>query len=101
MAGWAGSTRRSRLPPDWGKRRVKVKARAKGRCQATRHVPECDGIGAECDHVVPGDDHSLPNLQWLSASCHWAKTLAEAKQASGDHRAALKLPREPHPNRAH
>lgn len=38
------------------------------------HVEECDGVGAECDHVVEGDDHSLGNLQWLSTPCHKAKT---------------------------
>ena len=48
-------------------------------CQAAVHAPDCHGIGAECDHIKPGDDHSLSNLQWLSAPCHLAKTLREAQ----------------------
>jgi hypothetical protein len=77
MTGWVGSTRRARLPDDWPARVQAVKARAHGRCQATRHEPGCDGIGRECDHVKHGDDHSLANLQWLSTPCHKAKTTAE------------------------
>lgn len=52
-------------------------------CEARPHEPGCDGVGAECDHVIPNDDHSLANLQWLSAVCHRAKTLREAQTARG------------------
>lgn len=52
-------------------------------CEAKVHDSKCDGVGAQCDHVTPGDDHSLANLQWLSAACHLAKTLREAQQALG------------------
>jgi 5-methylcytosine-specific restriction endonuclease McrA len=79
---WSSSDRRSRLPKDWSKRRLKVKDRAKGRCQAEVHEPRCDGIGTECDHIVNNDDHSLANLQWLSSPCHIAKTQREAKAAA-------------------
>ena len=78
MSGrWATSDRRSRLPNDWPKRVAQTKARAKGKCQAVTHEPECDGIGRECDHIRAGDDHSLANLQWLSTPCHKAKTQAD------------------------
>ena len=90
---WAGSTRRARLPRDWPARVAKVKARAKGRCQAREHEPECDGIGTDCDHIKSGDDHRLSNLQWLSGPCHDAKT-------KRDNAARLALrwrPAEPHP----
>jgi 5-methylcytosine-specific restriction protein A len=80
---WATSTRRSRLPKDWAKRRAAAKARAHGMCQASVHEPQCNGIGSECDHITPSDNHALANLQWLSAPCHLAKTLREAGQASG------------------
>lgn len=72
------STRSARLPRDWQAIRAQVKARAKGRCEAIRHHPDCDGIGRECDHITPGDDHRLTNLQWLSTPCHLAKTRAES-----------------------
>ena len=75
--GWHGHDRRKRLPPDWERRRRAVKRRANGRCEASQHVAECDGIGAECDHIIAGDNHQLENLQWLSPACHKAKTLAE------------------------
>ena len=97
MSGWSGSTRRARLPSDWPKRRARVKARAKGMCEAKVHEPECSGEGAECDHIVHGDDHSLSNLQWLSGPCHKAKTLAEAGDALRGRRDAAKLPTERHP----
>lgn len=94
---WSTSTRRARLPSDWAKRRAKVKHRAKGQCQATTHEPECDGMGNECDHIKPGDDHRLSNLQWLSGPCHAAKTQREAQKALSGAREAAKLPRETHP----
>lgn len=83
--GWETSTRRSRLPKDWPKRRAQTKRRAQGRCEGVdlngagirTHVAECDGIGTDCDHDKRGDDHSLSNLRWLSAECHKAKTQAE------------------------
>ncbi len=93
---WSSSDRRSRLPSDWPKRRAKVKARANGACEAKVHEPECNGIGSECDHVQPGDDHSLSNLQWLSAPCHKAKTKGESQ--AGAKQSARRRPRdEQHP----
>lgn len=94
MSGWANSTRRQRLPADWETRRAKVKHRARGMCQAKQHVPECDGYGNECDHIISGDDHSLANLQWLSTPCHKAKTEAENAARVTSRR----LPREAHPS---
>lgn len=71
---WQTSDRRARLPKNWPTLRAKVKRRANGKCEAVAHVPECNGIGTDCDHVKQGDDHSLDNLQWLSRPCHEAKT---------------------------
>lgn len=94
LMAWDNSTRKARLPYDWAKRRAKVKARARGRCEAKHHVPECNGVGNDCDHVVQGDDHSLTNLQWLSRPCHEAKTRVDNGIAR-----RLTLPPETHPGR--
>lgn len=74
------SHRRERLPADWDERRDAVRARAHGRCQALTHHPDCTGLGTECDHITPGDNHHLTNLQWLSTPCHKAKTATETRQ---------------------
>lgn len=92
MSGWANANRRSRLPADWAKRVAATKRRARGRCQAEVHVIECSGIGAECDHIKQGDDHSPANLQWLSTPCHAAKTRADNHSSK-----RLTLPDERHP----
>ena len=74
---WQTSHRRDRLPHDWQRIRAAVRARANGRCQAKQHANGCNGIGTDCDHIIPGDDNSLDNLQWLSSACHKAKTARE------------------------
>jgi 5-methylcytosine-specific restriction protein A len=72
---WEGSTRRRRLPPDWERLRRRVLA----------HQPICnvcgDAVSLQVDHVVPGDDHSIENLQGICDPCHKAKTQAEAIEA--------------------
>lgn len=73
------SGRRQRLPADWDERRDAVRVRAHGRCQALTHQPECSGLGTECDHITPGDNHALTNLQWLSTPCHKKKTADETR----------------------
>ena len=77
---WAGSTRRSRLPDDWPQRVRDIKTRDRGTCQADHHAPRCDRRGTDVDHIEPGDNHSLANLQLLSRACHAAKTAREAAE---------------------
>jgi 5-methylcytosine-specific restriction endonuclease McrA len=77
---WYTSRRRDRLPADWQRIRALVSERAGGRCQAKRHARGCNGIGTDCDHIIPGDDDSLDNLQWLSSACHKAKTADETRR---------------------
>lgn len=98
MSGWTGSTRRSRLPADWDKRRTQTRDRAQGFCEGISlngeprwHVADCNRIGTDCDHDKRGDDHSLTNLRWLSAPCHKHKTQAEKPTRKG--------PAEQHPGR--
>jgi len=96
---WSTSDRKQRLPDDWPQIRAAVKARAKGKCQATNHALKCRGWGSDADHIVPGDDHSMSNLQWLSGPCHWAKTNREAAARSRERKAARYRPTEQHPGR--
>lgn len=94
---WNTSDRRLRLPDDWAARRAAVKARAHGRCEAKRHAKGCNGIGTDCDHIVPGDDHSLDNLQWLSYACHKAKTARESAERNREYKKLRRHPSERHP----
>lgn len=95
---WASSNRRSRLPADWAQRVAHTRDRAHGLCEAEKHEPECGGVGAQCDHHIPGDDHSLENLRWLSDPCHRAKTQAEAAAAHRAHYDQAKRKPQRHPS---
>ncbi len=94
---WATSNRRQRLPPNWAAIRAKVKARANGRCEADIHHPDCNGHGTDADHITPGDNHAMWNLQWLSEPCHRAKTAREAAARNRTRAAMRKRKPEPHP----
>ena len=94
---WATSDRAARLPPNWASLRMQVRRRARGRCEATAHATGCNGIGAEADHVNPGDDHSLTNLMWLSPVCHRAKTAAETAERNRQRASMRRRPSESHP----
>lgn len=96
---WSTSDRRTRLPHNWATIRAQVKARARGQCQATTHHPHCNGRGTDADHIKPGDNHNLTNLQWLSAPCHKAKTAAETSQRNKANAALKRRPQEAHPGR--
>lgn len=76
---WAGSTRRSRLPKGWDKKRRYVLARDP-LCQDGR---VCKGLAlsTEVDHVKPNDDHDYSNLQGICSDCHRAKSSAEGTAA--------------------
>lgn len=94
---WYTSDRRSRLPRDWDRIRTRVLSRAAYQCQAIEHDPRCDGRATDVDHIRPGDNHSLDNLQALSAVCHRAKTAHETNVRNRV-RARMRLhPAEPHP----
>ena len=94
---WQTSNRRYRLPADWARRIAIVRARAHGRCQADHHASGCDGIGTDCDHINPGDDNSLDNLQWLSHECHKAKTARESAQRNHEYKHEREHPVETNP----
>lgn len=72
---WAGSTRASRLPSDWRKRRARI----------LRRDPTCRLCGiapsVEVDHIVAGDDHREHALQGVCKKCHAVKSQREAAAA--------------------
>ncbi len=94
---WSTSDRAKRLPRDWEQRKAEVKRRDRGRCQAVTHVRGCDGRGTEVDHVTPGDNHELHNLQLLSEPCHRAKTARETAARNTATAALRRRPAERHP----
>jgi 5-methylcytosine-specific restriction protein A len=95
--GWAGSDRRERLPADWTARRVRVLRRDGYRCQARDSLGHRCGMPAnQVDHIDPGDDHSLENLQALCRWHHARKSSAEGN-AAHRRRPSTRRPPEPHP----
>lgn len=85
--GWVNSDRREELPPDWQALRREALERDDYRCQ----WPFCGELASDVDHIIPGQDHSLANLQCLCKPHHLTKTARE--------RVAFKQarPREAHP----
>lgn len=85
MGRWDGSSRAARLPTNWNQIRGLVRKRAAGKCQChgcdhcTRQP--CQAPGRDVDHIQPGDDHRLANLQLLCRWCHDLKTRNEGAAA--------------------
>lgn len=101
--GWAGSDRGARLPADWPWRRAQVQKRAGGRCE--RKIPgrnggtfRCSAPGTDCDHIIPGDDHRLENLEWLCGRHHDIKSSAEGNAAKAAKKAQGRRQPERHPS---
>lgn len=94
---WYTSDRCGRLPANWEAVRRKVAERAHYECQATVHAAGCNGVGTDCDHIIPGDNHNLDNLQWLSAACHKAKTARESAERNIRRKKMRLHPCESHP----
>lgn len=79
---WAGSARRSELPAEWPVLRIATRERAGGRCEGRDGDHRCRKPGTDCDHIVPGPNHSLDNLQWLCGYHHRRKTAIEGATAA-------------------
>ena len=78
-----GSNRRARLPTDWPTRRARVLARDGNACQViTAFNVKCLRLASEVDHITPGDDHTLDNLQAICSYHHGVKTGAEGGHAA-------------------
>lgn len=95
---WQGSTRRSRLPKNWPVLRRLVLRRDKGVCQARFSDGRlCGREATDVDHIEPGDDHSLSNLQALCHWCHARKSSAEGGRAAALTRVRVHKPKRVHP----
>lgn len=82
VPGWNSSNRRSELPPDWDKRRARRFKHDGYRCTWTNVYDErCNGPAEECDHKVPGPDHSHENLRSLCSYHHGIKSGQEGAAA--------------------
>jgi len=103
--GWETSDRLQRLPDNWGALKRLVKARAKrtsklGIEQCEKRLPSgarCPRKGTDVDHRIPGDDHSLNNLQLLCPTHHERKTVAEAAEGRRAFKRSKYRPSEDHP----
>lgn len=76
------SDRAQRLPADWQARRLRVLRRDRYSCQARMSTGQrCLERANQCDHIEPGDNHDLENLQALCRWHHARKTSAEGAAA--------------------
>ncbi len=95
---WHGSDRRARLPSNWPVLRAKVLARDGYRCVAVLRDTglRCAATATDVDHIIPGDDHAMTNLQALCVWHHARKTAAESAAARRP-RLSRRRPEERHP----
>lgn len=101
---WEGSDRRARLPRNWATLRRSVMQRAGWQCEWMRADTgqRCPEVASDCDHVIPGDDHSPSNLQALCGYHHGVKSgrdgglAAAASRKPGGRYSRLRKPPE-HP----
>lgn len=91
---WKGSTRRARLPADWGRITVpRILSRDGGICYL------CGRAGADSvDHITPGDDHRDANLAAMHGwPCHARKSAHEGGTANAARLGRGRRPTERHP----
>ncbi|ARF59430.1 HNH endonuclease [Streptomyces gilvosporeus] len=95
---WTGSDRRLRLPSDWPVRRLSVLKRDGFQCVAVLRDTgaRCTASATDVDHIVPGDDHDLANLQALCRWHHARKSSAEGVAAKR-RRVSRRRPEGRHP----
>lgn len=96
-APWTGSNRKSRLPADWERLRSVVLQRCSGRCQWVEDGYRCPYPATDVDHITPGDDSSLENLQGLCGKHHLTKTGREARAVQEKLKSLLRRPEEQQP----
>lgn len=100
MTGWAGSTRRRRLPVDWPARRARVLQRDGHACTWIQDDGlRCAAHATDVDHIVRGEDHSDDNLRSLCSFHHRRKSGREGALARSK-RPTINRPAERHPGLA-
>jgi 5-methylcytosine-specific restriction endonuclease McrA len=57
----------------------------------------CPNAATDVDHITPGDDSSLSNLQGLCNPCHLVKTARETHAIRARLKKLRQLPEEPQP----
>lgn len=67
------------------------------RCEWVEGGFRCNNAATDVDHIVPGDDHALPNLQGLCGPHHLVKTANDTNAQRAKTRKLLRLPEEPQP----
>lgn len=93
---WIGSRRREELPPNWKRIRERVIDRDHGLCQWRMSDGSiCAEDGTDVDHIRPGSDHRMRNLQLLCEWHHLRKTSREANAARVPY--STRHPAEAHP----
>lgn len=95
--GWAGSDRRSELPPDWPQIRARILARDEGRCTWVTEGDRCSEDATDVDHIRDRHDHRPENLASLCGWHHDRKSSAEGNAAQRGRRRTERHPREAHP----
>lgn len=96
--GWESSDRKSELPQDWALRRMRVLRRDSYRCQARDSTGRACGEWAnQCDHIEPGNNHDLDNLQAL---CAWHHARKSSREGVAARRPRARQSREPEPHPA-
>lgn len=93
--GWETSDRKSDLPPNWDRIRIRVLRRDRYICQI--RLQGCTKRASDVDHIGSRTDHSLLNLQSACAHCHGRKSSQEGHNAKRRLRDARKRPDERHP----
>lgn len=98
--GWAGSDRRSQLPPDWPIIRTHVLERDGHQCRAIRidTGQRCEQPATDVDHQDNPSDHRPEALVALCSWHHDRKSSAEGHAAK---RFRYWKPSEKHPTEAH
>jgi 5-methylcytosine-specific restriction protein A len=97
MSGWHGSDRHARLPSNWPTLATQVWKRDQSTCQHCHKKLTRGTREGEVDHIEPGDNHHLTNLQLLCHDCHSTKTTSEATHARQHQQASRLRPPEQHP----
>ena len=85
--------RKDRLPSDWSTRRVRALRRDGYKCRARDSTGALCGAPAnQADHIIPGDDHDLDNIQAL---CRWHHARKSSAEGNAARRPRLTMAREP------